>query len=88
MRLDIVYIVGMLCRYPSNPRLDHWKVAKWVMRYLHIMKDFMLTYHRFDCLEVIGYSYSDFVRCLDSTKSTSIYVFILARGVISWKSFK
>ena len=33
-RLDIAYIVGMLCRYLSNPGKDHWIAAKRVMRYL------------------------------------------------------
>ena len=31
---DIAYIVGMLGRYLSNPRKDHWIAAKRVMRYL------------------------------------------------------
>ena len=34
MRSDISYIVGMLGGYLSNPRKDHWIVAKRVMRYL------------------------------------------------------
>jgi len=33
-RLDISFVVGMLGRYQSNPGLDHWKVAKKVLRYL------------------------------------------------------
>jgi hypothetical protein len=48
----------------------------------------MLTYKRTDNLEVIGYSDSDFAGCVDSQKSTSGYVFTLANGAISWKSFK
>ena len=32
--LNIAYIIGMLGRYLSNPRNDHWIVAKRVMRYL------------------------------------------------------
>jgi hypothetical protein len=43
----------------------------------------MLTYKRTDNLEVIGYSDSDFVGCVDSQKSTSGYVFTLINGVIS-----
>ena len=31
---DIVYIVGMLGRYFSNPGNDHWIATKRVMRYL------------------------------------------------------
>jgi hypothetical protein len=45
----------------------------------------MLTYKRTDNLEVIGYSDSDFVGCVDSQKSKSGYVFTLANGAISWK---
>ena len=31
-RPDISFVVGMLGRYQSNPRLDHWKIAKKVQR--------------------------------------------------------
>ena len=31
--LDIAYIVEMLGRYLSNPRIDHWKATKRIMRY-------------------------------------------------------
>ena len=39
-------------------------------------------------LEVVGYSDSDYGGCLDSLKSTSGFVFMLANGAISWKSEK
>ena len=29
---NIAYIVGVLGRYLSNPRIDHWKAANRVMR--------------------------------------------------------
>nr|KYP45579.1 Retrovirus-related Pol polyprotein from transposon TNT 1-94 [Cajanus cajan] len=48
----------------------------------------MLTYKRSNHLKVIGYSDSDFARCVDSRKSTLGYVFLLAGGAISWKSAK
>ena len=62
--------------------------AKKVMRYLKGTKDYMLPYKRSDQLEVIGYSDSDFARYLDSKKSMFGYSFLLAEGVISWKSAK
>ena len=37
-RLDIAYIVGILGKYLSNPGMDHWKKAKWVIRYLQRTK--------------------------------------------------
>ena len=60
---DIVYIVGMLGRYLSNPGMDHWKAAKRVMRYLRRTKDHMLTNRRSDQLEIIWYSDSNYAGC-------------------------
>jgi len=73
---DISFATGMLGRYQSNPRMEHWKVAKKVLRYLKGTKDHMLTYRRSDHLEVIGYSDSDFVGCVDTRESTLGYVFL------------
>ncbi|KAA0048413.1 retrotransposon protein, putative, Ty1-copia subclass [Cucumis melo var. makuwa] len=74
--------------YQSNPRMDHWKAANKVLRYLQGTKDYMLAYKRSDHLEVIGYSDSDFVGCVDTRKSSFGYLFLLAEGAISWKSVK
>ena len=87
-RPDIAYNVGMLGRYLSNPGKDHWIAAKRVMRYLQRTKDYMITYRKLDQLEIIGYSDSDFTGCRDSMKSALGYIYLLAGGVISWKSFK
>ena len=45
-------------------------------------------YRRTDNLEVIGYFDSDYAGCIDSRKSTSGYVFMLAGGAVSWRSAK
>ena len=82
-RLDIAYIVGMLGKYLSNLGMDHWKKEKRVMRYLQRTKDYMLTYRRSSHLEIVGYSDSDFAGCLDNRRSTSGYIFMLARGAVS-----
>ncbi|XP_059591136.1 secreted RxLR effector protein 161-like [Vitis vinifera] len=87
-RSDISFTVGMLGRYQSDPGFKHWKAAKKVMRYLQGTKDYMLTYKRSEQLEVVGYSDSDYGGCLDSLKSTSGFVFMIANGAISWKSEK
>ena len=73
----------MLGRYQSNLGIDHWKAAKKVMKHLQGTKDYMLMYRQTDNLEVIGYSDSDYAGCIDSRKSTSGYVFMLADGVVS-----
>ena len=62
--------------------------AKKVMRYLQGTKDYMLMYRQTDNLDVIGYLDSDFTDCVDSRKSTSGYIFMMARRAISWRSVK
>ena len=85
---NISFAVGMLRRFQSNLGFDHWIATKKVMRYLQGTKDLILTYKHSDQFEIVGYSDSDFMGCIDSMKSTSGYVFILAGGAISWKSVK
>ena len=82
-RPDIAFVVGILGRYQSNPGLDHWRTVKKVMRYLQGTKNYKLMYRQANNLEVVGYSDSNFVGCVDSRKSTSGYIFILVGGTIS-----
>ena len=68
--------------------MDHWKAAKKVVKYLQGTKDYMLLYRRANYLEVTGYLDVDFASCMDSRKSTFGYIFMLASGVVSWRSVK
>jgi len=47
-----------------------------------------LTYKKSDQLQVIDYSDSDFVGCLDDRKSIFGFDFMIAGEAISWKSVK
>ncbi|XP_070013597.1 secreted RxLR effector protein 161-like [Nicotiana tabacum] len=85
-RPDIAFVVGMLCRYQINPCLDHWKTGKKILRYLQGTKNFKLTYKYSNLVEVIGYLDSDLDRYKDTDKSISRYIFLLAGGVVSWRS--
>ena len=64
------------------------RAANKVLRYLQGTKDYLPMYRWTHNLEVTGYSDSDFAGCVDSQKSTSGYIFIFARGAISWISVK
>ena len=33
-RPDIAHAVGVVSRYMKNPGKEHWKVVKWIIRYL------------------------------------------------------
>ena len=82
-RPDISFVVWILGTCKTNQGLDHWRPSKKFLRYLRGTKDYMLMYKRSDDLEVIGYSNSDFGCCVDSHKSTSGYIFVLAGGSMS-----
>ena len=64
--LDIAYVIEKLGKYLCNPEIDHWKAAKRVMRYLQRTKDYILTYRRFDQLQMVGYTDLDFLGCIDN----------------------
>ncbi|RVW26509.1 Retrovirus-related Pol polyprotein from transposon TNT 1-94 [Vitis vinifera] len=81
------YVVGGLM-YLSNPGSQHWKAAKKVLRYLQGTKDLMLTYRSTNILDVVGFCDADFPCCIDDKKSTTGYIFMMARRVVSWKSVK
>jgi hypothetical protein len=87
-RPNLAFVIGMLGRYQKNLGIDHWNGIKKVLRYIQGTKDLMLIYERSDRLEIVGYSDSDFVGCLDNNRSTSGYVFKLVGEAISWSSFK
>jgi hypothetical protein len=86
MHPDLAFVTGLLCRFPSNLGQEHWKLVNNVLCYLQGTNGLMLTYRRSESLHIVGYSDSYYAG--DGRKSTSRYVFTLARGAISWKSSK
>ena len=69
-RPDICYAVGIVSRYQSDPREEHWIAVKHILKYLRRTRDYMLVYSS-GSLETIGYTDSDFQGDIDSRKSTS-----------------
>ncbi|GLI65657.1 hypothetical protein VaNZ11_009257 [Volvox africanus] len=86
-RPNISYSVGALSRDMSRPTVENWQAAKGVLRYLIDTKDMGITYavkSRVGTLH--GYSDSDYAGCVDTRRSTTGYVFLLAGGAVSWAS--
>ena len=86
-RPDICYVVGIVSRYQSNPRPNHWVAVKHILKYLKRTRDYMLVYSGKD-LTPLGYTDSNFQSNRDSRKSTSGSVFTLGDGAIVWRSIK
>ena len=63
-------------------------MVKKTLRYVRGTTGLMLTYRKSESLEIEGYSDADFAGDADDRKSTSGYIFTLAKRAISWKSSK
>ena len=54
-RSDMVYSLGVVSRYQSDPGENHWKVVKTILKYLRNIKDQWLIYEDTD-LKLMGYT--------------------------------
>eukprot|EP00253_Pinus_taeda_P013038 PITA_13038 len=91
-RLDIAHVVGVLSRFTSKPRKEHWTTVKLVFRYLCGTSDYGLCYQGRPgldrVLDIRGFVDADWAGDLDHRRSISGYVFNLFRGAVSWMSKK
>lgn len=89
-RPDIAFAVGSLCRFNSNYGNEHWLAAKRVIRYLKGTQELSLVYdgkldHNLSAI-AHGFSDADWAGDIDSRKSTSGYVFMMAGAAVTWSS--
>ncbi|CAN0845944.1 Retrovirus-related Pol polyprotein from transposon TNT 1-94 [Linum grandiflorum] len=71
--------------YLSNPGKTHWKVVKWIFRYL-LGTSKLSLYYGGEKLILEGYIDANIVGDLDRRKSTSGYMFAFSGRAISWQS--
>ncbi|KAJ4728518.1 Retrovirus-related Pol polyprotein from transposon TNT 1-94 [Melia azedarach] len=84
-RPDIAHAVGVVSRFLSNPRREHWNAVKWIMRYLRGTSNFKLTFGSGKPL-LVGYTDSDMAGDVDTRKSTTGYLMTLSGGAVAWQS--
>ncbi len=86
-RPNISHAVSVVSRYMAYPGKEHWKVVKWILRYLKGTTDVGLTFDMAKMSNsVISYVDSDFPRDLDKRRSLTGYLFTLSGSAISWKA--
>nr|GFB21845.1 retrovirus-related Pol polyprotein from transposon TNT 1-94 [Tanacetum cinerariifolium] len=85
-RPDISHVVRMVSRYMHNPEKGHWPAVKWIFWYIYKTVDVGLVFEHRSSQWVAGYCDSDYAGDLDKRRSTTGYVFTLAKALISWKS--
>nr|KAJ0198596.1 hypothetical protein LSAT_V11C700365700 [Lactuca sativa] len=69
-RPDIVYAVGRLSRYTSNPSSHHWQAVSRVFKYLKGTINYGLTYSGYPSI-LEGYSDASWINNLEDHSSTS-----------------
>ena len=77
----MLYAVGIVSRYQSNPGFNHWTTVKTILKYRRRTRNYMLVYGNKDLI-LTGYADSDFQIDKDSRKSTSRSMFTLNGGAI------
>jgi hypothetical protein len=86
-RIDITYNTGLLARFTSNPNQSHIDVMKNVWVYLNGSRGNGIFYK---CNSepsqenIIGFSDSDYAMCLDTRRSMTGWVFLIAGAPVSW----
>ncbi|MCO5547415.1 hypothetical protein L7F22_000864 [Adiantum nelumboides] len=91
-RPDICFATNLLSRYMKAPSLQHIQHLKRLMRYLQHTKDYGICFYATHPLPtpfLFGYSDADWGGGdQEMLQSTSGFVYLLARGSISWQSKK
>ena len=88
---DISQAVSMVSRYMHDPGKGHWQAAKWILRYILGLVDLGLKFKRDDNVgsHLAGYVDSNFAGDLDKRRSTTSYMFTLAKApVMTMEKFR
>ena len=75
----------LLMQLVSNPGIEHWKVVKWILRYLYGTSNLKLCFGIRKPI-LCGYTNSNMVGDVDFRKSTSSFLITFVRGAEAWQS--
>ncbi|XP_060211884.1 uncharacterized protein LOC132639459 [Lycium barbarum] len=84
-RPNIAHAIGIVSRFLSNPRKEHWNAVKWIMRYLCSTSSLSFCFGTEKPI-LCCYTDSDMAGDVDTRKSTSGYLITYAGGAVSWQS--
>ncbi|XP_066323921.1 secreted RxLR effector protein 161-like [Miscanthus floridulus] len=88
-RPGLTFVVGYVSWFMQQPTMEHEQAVKRILRYVADTSDYGLYYPTCPSVEqFIGYSDSDLVGDIDTSKSTSGTLFFLGKCLISWQSVK
>ncbi|CAM8956709.1 unnamed protein product [Rhodiola kirilowii] len=85
-RPDIMYSVCLCARFQADPRENHLKAVKRILRYLKGNDTLCLWYPQNAYLHLVGYTDADFARDRTDRKSTSGMAQFMGSCLVSWAS--
>ena len=65
----ICYVVGVVSKYQSSPKPEHWTTMEYIFKDMRRTNNYMLTYGSSEVIP-IGYTDSDLMSDMNSRKST------------------
>ena len=87
-RPDIMHVVHNLSQYVLALISNNHQAALLVLRYLKQAPRLGLFLDANSDIKITGFSYSNWVRCLDMRKSITRFIIYLGQSPINWKSKK
>ncbi|GJV27675.1 retrovirus-related pol polyprotein from transposon TNT 1-94 [Tanacetum coccineum] len=87
-RPDLSYAVNQVSQFLHAPTIVHFQSVKRILWYFKGTISFGLTFSRPHTNTIIGYSYVDWARCLDTCRSTYGYSIYLGGNLVSWSAKK
>ena len=84
-RPDIAHAVGVVSRYMVSPRKEHWVAVKCLLRYLRGTSTISLCFGKVK-VTLQGFVDADLGGDVDSSKSTSGYIYTIGGTTVSWMS--
>ncbi|GJT65997.1 ribonuclease H-like domain, reverse transcriptase, RNA-dependent DNA polymerase [Tanacetum coccineum] len=87
-RPDLSYSVGLLSRFMQEPKEQHMKAIKKVLRYVKGTKDYGITYKHNGGNKIYGYSDNSYGVNTQEGKGTTGIIFYYGESPISWSTQK
>ncbi|KAF3684151.1 putative ribonuclease H protein-like [Capsicum annuum] len=84
-RPDIAHAVGVVSRYMANPGKERWEAVKWLLRYLKGISSTSLCFGNGKMI-LQGFVDADLSGDVDSSMSTSGYIYAVGGTAVSWMS--
>jgi hypothetical protein len=88
IRLNVVYIVGVILCFICDLKQVHLEVAKHTLKYLKIISKFGIYYQEGESNTLKRYTNVDWIGDTKNHKSTLGYIFQLGSGLVTLSSCK